>query len=632
MRRLFLAVLVYFAVQATGFGQGCNCVIRFPQNTTATTIDGVIDTAAEWSGTLALDTDVSTDCLQALYDWTGGVPLTSNLLAKRIQVWAKSDGVNLFLAFRVKDQTQSKASGGSLDLGERIIVQFDPNASRGSQLGAGPGALQKDYRFEIRHRWNTSAGGALNFDLTRWSESTLPPASSACDLQDWQNAGALPPGGQVAGHSDGSGITGGYSVEFKVPLATIGRSNITSFGNALDIGISFGIVNDLGGPGSEATGVSFPASLPMNNAASPLTSSDLGVCMGWLSPDAWATGYFGPTAPNVEILRDPVWWSSASVEVFPCDTGLSTYTYDKIKACKLRVGARIENTGGTPVSRNLLFLWGEHGTGQVNWKYVDLQKNVNIPSGGKTVNSALWNDVPSGLAGHPCIRVYVLPTAFSPEFTEAQMAGITTQAQLDQLELVYQTGTRCMAQKNLSVVEAGSCTRCPSNAMDYTPSIFSLNAQETRPGVFLSDVERKRFEPGNVIVQLEVFGIAKQTTTVRPMYNFVEPVGGVIQMFPVTEALIRHPVLPVAFLLGNAGKVERRMFVKTTISAPPTVQNPKVYLTVAEGGIVLGPNEQRNITADQQAPGTGGGEWWRRWWWIVLGILVVLILIWLIRR
>ena len=310
------------------------------------------------------------------------------------------------------------------------------------------------------------------------------------------------------------------------------------------MGVSFAIVNDLGncpGGACEATATSFPATIPVNNIDTPLAGDDLAECQGWLVPDAWGNGFFGPTPPVIEIKRDPVWWSSASVEAFPCDSEVSSYTYFKVLPCKLRVRARIENTGPGSAGRNLLYLWGEPGMGQTNWRFIDLKKNVSIPSGGGFFSSATWNNVPGGLGGHPCVR-YVLPASFLPAFDEARMTNTSSTfdpTYIADLEATYGTGTQCMAQKNLNEPVNSSCTTCPVQGAVHSPFVAWAQTAAQFP-FFIPPAELARLTKGKTIAQIEAFGKASRQQGATDKYDFIEPIGGSVHL--LAPAILAEPL------------------------------------------------------------------------------------------
>jgi hypothetical protein len=584
MKHSLWIVLLLLLAAAPVAGQTCDCKIGFPLTPSTVTVDGVINEMTEYSGAFVLDTAANPACLKQLYDWVGGSPTTDHLIAKAVKVFARRDDAgNLYLAFRIKDSTQT-----GLVPGERVIVQIDPDGSRGTQLSNGAAASQKDYRFEVAHLWSTGAGGALSFSEQKFWRSTLAPG--LCMKQRWELNAAFPAGVQVAGHNDGSGAGGGYSIEMMIPLTAIGLGNI---GVESSLGVSFAIVNDLGTGcpegACEATATSFPATIPVNNVDTPLAGDDLAECQGWLVPDAWATAFFGSTAPVIEIKRDPVWWSATSVEAFPCNAEVSTYTYFKVVPCKLRVRARIENTGQGGASRNVLFLWGEPGIGQTNWRFIDLQKNVTVPGGGGFFTSATWNNVPAGLGGHPCVRVYVLPASFLPAFDEARMtntSGTLDPNYIADLESTYGTGTQCMAQKNLNEPVNDSCMTCPVQSGLSSP--FVVFAQ-TAPFPFSVPSDEGRLMMGKTVAQIEAFGKAPRQSGVTNRYNFIEPIGGAVQL--ITAAMLGNPI---NLVIGNPQRFAQAVF--TSVVARDPDGRPVNMTLDFRSGTTLQPHEEKRVT------------------------------------
>ena len=110
--------------------------------------------------------------------------------------------------------------------GEKIIVQLDPNASRGSQMENGGTSITTDYRFEITHFWDTDSNQKISLTASptqlQFFKSTTTAGNSPCNVEDWSAGTAFPSGSEVAAHNDGAGVTGGYTIELKIPLSAIG--------------------------------------------------------------------------------------------------------------------------------------------------------------------------------------------------------------------------------------------------------------------------------------------------------------------------------------------------------------------------------------------------------------------------
>ena len=599
MTRLKDFLLLVGMVCAAGItqlhAQGCDCKIALKNpGTSVNSIDGIIDN--EWSDADVLDTSLDSSCLKSLLDWNQtsvSQPYDSNLpaalSAKGVKVLSKRDGSNIYLAFQVKDQTQDRrapgapgTSLGKLSYGEKIIVQLDPNASRGSQMENGGTSITTDYRFEITHFWDTDSNQKISLSASptqlQFFKSTTAAGSSPCNVEDWSAGTAFPSGSAVAAHNDGAGVTGGYTIELKIPLSAIGSPSS-------DVGVAFAVVNDLGFDPNNTprlTGSGLPAALPLNAVSGPLLDTDPAGCGGWRTPNGWGTGYFTNAAPSVEIARSNPWWDSTSIEAFPCAADTSNYTYYRTKACKILLRADITNTGTSNQSRNLLYVWADNGPSPSVWRVVDLKEGQTIAPGGTKVAASLW-DAPSGLMNHPCVRVYILPNSFDPAFDKTAILGIHDNAGINSLETTYSLGTKCWTQRNLSIVDPGTCPNCPSTASNGRESAPILQASF---GGFLSSLfaqtatvppkngqiqwspeEERRFGENNIVAQFRSFGITKSGVHAKRSYEFIEELGGALQLYPV-EVVKKTPVLPIQIEVGNPGTVARTISVVVDTRVP----------------------------------------------------------------
>jgi hypothetical protein len=574
---------VVWNLTAPGSTDAAGCQIGFTVGTTIA--DGAIDgtRGAEWNDANIIQSGFP--CMDPLLDWNGTLPPAGAHVApslnKTVKAFSKRDTNHLYLAFEVLDQTQNRQDPGhvgeQLPLGEKIILQIDPNHSGGT--GLEPGGA--DYRIEVTHTW---AAATMS---RKFYTSSVPPASSVCNRPDWGEQ-PLPATLRVA---LGTALPGGYVVEFKIPLSLIGNPTT-------DIGIAFAVVNDLGfcvGTSCDATGLAFPTTLPMNNVMSALVSDPLNPtgCGDWLTPANWGLGYFAVPLADVSISRNPVWWNSEDIQALAC--AAPGYTYYPDNPCRLELQATLHNSGSAAQVRNLLYLWADHGASPSTWRVIALQDGVTVPTTGGIFLSGEWNMVPKGLAHHPCVRVYILPPVYEAAFDRNAILAIDTPTELDQMVMVYGLGTQHWAQKNISMhstVRTCPNQECRIASLPFRPREFSIvpvaYAQQERPNtgaqpvmidkrerVLLSDGELRTYGTKNVILQGRAFGYSSQQTTQTPHYHFIEELGGVLQIFPV-EMIKQNKEIPFQMQVTNPGKIARTIFIKVDAHIPPEIQDVQI--------------------------------------------------------
>lgn len=606
---LALAIILPAPLFSQRLQQGCE--LGFQSGTTIADPDingNPGSPAAKWSDATVLQSGYP--CLNPLPDWDGTLPgngnhVTPNLL-KVVTVRSKRDDANLYLDFEVQDQTKNEndysVTGGPLPLGERIIVQINPSLPLGGSLGTGAPGSPFAYRIEVAHKWGPS--------LTDQKFFNSGATSSICGQQDWSNTGTFPSTIKVG--LGATTIAGSYVIEMKIPFSQIGNPQS-------DIGIAFAVINDLGYAASagvyDATGVSFPASLPLNNGANAsLTdpNSPAG-CGAWLQPNQWAGGYFNSPPTDVTISRNPVAWESDAISAFEC--GTAGYDYYQANPCKINVQATVVNTDAAPAVRNLLYLWGAQDAGGPLWTFLDLKKGVSIPTGSQTFNSVQWTPPSDALINHPCVRVYILPASFKAPFDEATIRAMVSapDATITSLESTYQVAIQQWAQKNLTRVPGSvacpiqGCTgelRRPSspfsNILEWARThlslrnIFRLSTVEAAPAVtgtaftaparsaegspiLLPAADLAKYRADNVVIQVRTFGSSNLLSAKRPTYNFVEPIGGLIQLIPV--ALIKKGTVNIKFNVTNPGKAARMISLKVDTLPPAGVGPIKVIFS-----------------------------------------------------
>ncbi|HYH82809.1 MAG TPA: hypothetical protein VEX86_23650 [Longimicrobium sp.] len=544
---------------------------------------------------------------------------------RTVRVYSKSDNLNLYLLFEVGDVTNALGASGSL--GEMIILHLDPNHSRDVILNAG-GA---DHRYVFSHRWSTSAG------LQR-DHYTSQTGSGLCPGQnDW--LGPTPwPAADVVMQPSLAGGGAGYTVEMKFSLASLGVAAPL----ATDIGLAFAIVNDLNAS-TFYSGTRFPESLPFTTNANMLSSDETASCNDWLSPLAWGGGYHDQAPGDVTFDHAPVYWQATAVQALYC-TGATGWEYYPGHPCEVRVRATVLNPGGA-TKRNLLYLWGDHDAGTVRWTFMDLRIGVNIPTGGATETSAIW-DAPAGLAAHPCIRVYALPNSFRGDFTEAQIRALAQAPHTTIVDLETKYGLQPIhsAQRNISRLATG--TNCPGGlcptslgdsrepllawSLARLPSLFGparLSAQRTGEGprdtlrgnqVIWSDADRRTFGARNVGVQVRTYGYQHPRARQRTPYRIIEALGGALQLVPA-EILMRQQQQKLTFNVTAPDEarytvlpvidqhVPQGMTVRLDLRATP-LEFEKGETRRLEGVLVYGGGTPAGGTTppDSTPPGGGG--------------------------
>ncbi|HSN76453.1 MAG TPA: hypothetical protein VL334_15360, partial [Anaerolineae bacterium] len=208
--------------------------------------------------------------------------------------------------------------------------------------------------------------------------------------------------------------------------------------------------------------------------------------------------------------------------------------------------------------------------------------------------------VPTGMPNHPCVRVYILPPNYLAAFDRTAILNITTPAQLAQMEAVYgfTTNLQRYAQKNISrhttettcpfldcgigragpeVASLGGATALQLVSLPAIQAV-SLSATETTTrtlDVFLTPEELAAFGEDNVVVQLRALGYATYSGNETPRYNFVEDLGGVIQLIPLDMLVDGQEVafqtnVSNPLLMGVNG-VERTIGLRIDTLAPPHV-------------------------------------------------------------
>ncbi|MDT5294318.1 MAG: hypothetical protein QOJ76_1198 [Acidobacteriota bacterium] len=448
---LHLALSLFLLLTAfAGARAQSPCRIGFLSGT-APTVDGnnaVVGAGHEWDDASILNSGDA--CLGGLLD-QDNLNYAVRVLSKRYTRAGQP-----FLGFYVEVQDASSTgvalSNGGIPSGERFVVMFDPNHSRGASLGNTAGNF--DYRVMVSHAWQL-AGTQITDAQATVSDSSI----TQCGHQSW--AADAPAAGLTVSAQT---MLGGYKFELEIPLPVIG---IPGAFPASEIGVAFSIHNDFGqcltgtsGAACPNTGyVAFPSTINITTNDNPVT----GCHASWRVPDDWATSSSTTPPPGqVTILRTPAFWNSQSLNAFQCGSSSAGYTYYPVHPCKVELKAQLKNTTGSNQTRNLLFLWAKHGTGDpLDYNVVSLVENVVVPAGASVgpFASGVWAGMPLNEPNHPCVRVYILPNVFRPDFDRAQLLAITTRAEVLDMVAKYGLIDDNWAQKNLT--RHNTATDCP---------------------------------------------------------------------------------------------------------------------------------------------------------------------------
>ncbi len=643
---------------------------------------GAVDGArgAEWNDAAILQSlsPASSSCLGTLLDADGSFRPV-NLRSKTYTDPGGARWLGLFV--EVQDASETQPDGSTLANGEVLTLQIDPGFDGGTALSQGPGAAARDWKIEVRHFWATAGGGdpdAVASTLRLFDSSgssgfcATPPAAS---VPHWAEVtGGLTPATTplAAVRKD---LPGGYTVEIAVPMALIGNP-------AGDIGIALAVVNDFGsctaGSGiCDGYGLSFPSDLPVTNADNPV----VGCGPGWLEPGDWATGFIEAAPGDVTLSHAPRFWTSEDVDALAC--GVVDNNYYPANPCRMAVRANLRNASTSAQVRNLLILRGQHGAGVVDWTFVDLIEGVSVPASGQIASTSAEVSNLAGLAGHPCVRAYVLPPFIDPQFDLARMQAITSAADLTDLVATYGLRDIHSAQQNISrrpeaevcpnagcrisrallrgadTVLAGLSLIGPAAAQEVPrrASLFTLapaaHPDPGQPAGLLSGLI------GDVGFDPEVLaGIAKEDAVVEivalgyrdpdniepplpdPRHNFIEVVGGAVERIPLAR-IAAGEVVDLALDVGNPSDTARHIGLSVRIH-DPTGSGLALSVSDATVAAVTGapfdPWQSRPITilagtAEAIAAAGGGGPGATRWLlWLVLLVLLILLALAVLRR
>jgi hypothetical protein len=517
--------------------------IGFLSSTTSTTVAGQpfswMEPGRDWDG-------VMTQVVAAV---THAAPSTM----QNIKIVTSRSGGNLVMVFTIDDSTRVKPGGTPLSIGDKIIIEIDPDNSGhlAGSIELNPGSINNiatDYRFEI-----VINSGAL--DATKIGYR-LPIVIGGGNPNNWgaRTNFSLATLTLLSGPQR-------YEVTVTIPLSLIGNP-------ANDIGITFAVLNDLGSTASDGsfdvTGSEFPLSMGLDTLVNDLGLVDSEQASGsWLNPARWGVGYFAFTSQDVNFTLSPSYYWSNSIKLSKCDVsdwnavpfsgagtdqltlGSNWYRYNPNAPCKMRIWFNTFKLGPGAVNRRFLILWGRPGTNPIGWIFVTLTPPVPLTLT-DTKSFFDWNSVPAiDFTSHPCLRIYILPEVLDPAFDEDKIKLITTDMQLGEMESAYglQPNVNAhSAQMNFTATQPG--TSCPSGSpcacleQDRKEIVGSAGAYvRLVPASFLADrgeylgvggepVNQTQEDRNSIKITAEAFGVPARGLSRKP-YNYLERLGGI---------------------------------------------------------------------------------------------------------
>lgn len=551
-------------------------------------------------------------------------------VAFRVESWRDATAAGgLHLKFFIPDETRAQvwSTTSTLRKGDQIIIVIDPNKTRTPNLENEMFPQDKDHMyaitlkdnavFRIRHFLPDPA------DLSNWNFSPEPTTAATTT--------------PTAGSTTSAVIDNEYVVEVHIPYSELTSSPpLTN-----DIGIAFAVINDLGAPlnpsTDQLTGSAFPLAMPITDTDSPIVEPQVqnvppsaGV---WAKPQRWGIGYFNSvpstltTANDIVLPHNPDWYAQA-IRLSNCKIGdwdsvpainsgsqnvPNWYKYYPAAPCQMGVWVNAKNVGTTAnLEGRLLILWADTfvGTGS-RWNVVRLTEPMAFPSNIETITREIWENVPAGgsyLNGttHPCLRVYVLPSALNhATVTEGFIRAITSNAQVNQMEGAYgiapYPGTSRAAQMNFTNLGAIGSS-CPSAEQCVFEEVIALrSAKKVSAGaaafVDKSSGDSESKDP-SVRVDISGFGIA--ISTQARQYVFLEPLGGFGWAAPRSRF---EDSQTVKFALGNPAVLWRDF----TGAAPRDIPSPPREIVLGVRTTTLAANPPRielpNLKGKVFAPG-----------------------------
>lgn len=525
----------------------------------------------------------------------------SSTLPRGISVVTSNTGTNLIMVFTIEDGTRTQPGGLRLRIGDKVIIQIDPNNSGhltgSTTLSVGDPAItndiNRDYRFEIVINSGALQATATGFTVPRSSTNPMTPFvwRTAITQLSFATVTPLPDMGAMD-PADRSGPTR-YRVTATIPLNMIGNPTT-------DIGIAFGVINDLGyinrDGTDDVTGSEFPLSMGLDGFNSDLGLVDPEQASGsWLNPARWGVGYFSTTTQDVNFTRSPSFYWSDSIKISKCNendwgpipnSGAGTdqttlnqrwYRYNPNVPCKMRIWFNTFKGSPGATTRRFVIFWGRPGISPRNWIFVGLTGPVVLTST-ETRSFFTWNNVPAVtfMGGHPCLRIYILPeTLLAPFDTETSFRNITLEADLTAMETRYGFQPDVdshSAQMNFTATEPG--TSCPTGSpcacltqpndrdtfaqvesVQFLPASYNMlpdGAPLTTDS--LPEPQTRRRDDGRIRVTAEGYGVQKKGSSNKP-YVYLERLGGIA--WSINENDLRQQPMQLEFDISNPSLFSR---------------------------------------------------------------------------
>lgn len=636
--RLIVLALVGLLLSVAGRVFADPCAIELQKPGSTVTIDGT-QGSGEWSQAGRISS--SNGCLDQVQQLTTSQTYNITVYSQR---YDQGGTEYLGFLFMVPDGTTQDVNNSSQSTTEQIYIYFDPDRSEGTSLALGPtGNRGTDYRLKLQHDWTSQSGGGLQLQSSL--EWATPTGSATCPQNGFQQQ-SLPSNADVAVARRSS--VAGYVAEIRLPVSAIG--NPSSSSTDPDIGVAFAVVDDQGthqlSPAvTDKFAASFPAALPSSNTDNPATTCPA----EYHKPENYGVGLWTSTAGDVTISRQPVFWNSRDIRALQCGE-TTTYTYYPNAPCELTLEATIRNSRPVDLVRHVVYVWADHGASPSNWRFVDLQQ-ATVPAGGsQTVTSAVWDQVPSGLAHHPCVRAYILPQNLNQGgWSVSRVESIRSNSDLTDMMNAYGLNTANWAQKNISA--SSGADECPSEGCRIRAGgdpgevlspgsgwnvegilagllmIFILGVaaagirhfswRRTRrvlplavllgvvaactpsaSDLLVSNTEFDQFHPGNAIVQMQVYGVVPVENLDPETSNFYDVLGGVHRLIPEEQLTERgRGGIPVELQVTNTNAEPQRVLLSVKSVLPPALQEENLQLTFEQerDRRVLQPGEEGTL-------------------------------------
>ncbi|MCA3141053.1 MAG: hypothetical protein ACK5YW_09180 [Betaproteobacteria bacterium] len=627
--KYIVALLVAWVLAGAAGQTLARCQIHAPfTNQNVVTIDGTIDTTEWRDASFSLS---GQGCLSAFHDGS-----KNNPMRKDLKVYAKQDGNNVYLAFDIPDSTSNVSAGA----GEKLIVQFDSSQQLQNQLTMASTKLVVTNFRRNGDIYDTSSQGSCMSAPCRgtkaYYKATGSRMCSGNNVPNWIQH-SWPTSIEVGIDNND---TSRYRIELKVPKTQIQMG--VSPNDILNLALI--VVNDLGtttGNAVDAFAARFPSDLPVAAPSNLLTNpaDPTSGCNDWMKPAKWGIAAANLSG-DVTINKGDPPWTSPDIAVLGCPNYSDSATYQyQSTPCRFKVKATLHNTGASADYRDVLVVVSPHGTGQTNWQVIDLIPNVQVGVGGSNSASEKTNYArTSGQTtsdggyrpmadspGHPCVKVYVLPTSDNGRFPKSRLSNGAALSDGDLQTLMTAYGLSDglhVAQQNISMTGgtcSGACAMAgldgPVRAADMgtldRPAItFASFDFELISGAFAQYTGRAdRGIPGNlresygrenIILSLAAFAYPTSVPPSGTTYRIIEPIGGVIQLFP-TSLIKNNGSLPIKLLVGNTQPVEQAVFL--TVQAahfPPGLEGTQYSLP--QDPIVIAPGQTTTIQGQLGKP------------------------------